>query len=195
MSSAYVEYHVDDLSLKAFNKGECQWSNTNDTYVAISVFSSESGGSIKLVNKNGLVIDPEDQSLASQIPIKPGARVCSYSWHPVTNTLAVGWENGDLGCYQIGPVRNKWVYSQADEEYSTLGPLMHIHWLGSNGNELVTIDASGLLIIWTFDQISAVLSSRASHQVNDEITDAVPATIDGDPGLYMSSAGGNRNNK
>lgn len=146
---------------------------------------------MKLLNKNGLLVEEGDETtLGSQIPQKPGARVFSFTWHPNTNVVAVGWENGDLGCYGIGPVRAKWVYASPAEEYANLGAICQMHWIGNHGNELVTVDSTGLLIIWTFDQMSTQLTSRASHQLNDEVTDAVAAVIDGDAGLYLSSASG-----
>lgn len=190
MTSAYVEFNVEDFSLKNLHKNDCCWSNDSEAFVAVSVYSNEAGGSVRLLNENSLLVE-SNSDMASQVPSKPGIKVISFSWHPAVNVLAVAWENGDLGCFFVSKQRTRWVYaSSLDDELAVQAPISHLHWGGLQGRELFTVDAAGLVVIWTFDSVSSLLSVRATHQLTDEISDTALALTDDDAGLFLASISG-----
>lgn len=140
MAVSYAEFNVEDISLRNFQKYDCSWSEVN-SILAIVVFSPSVGGTVKLLNENGLPL-LEEVHMAGVIPIKPGLRVSSISWHPRCLTLSVSWENGDLGCFSVKPTGSKWVYASTTEDILACTRAITMNKWNMEGDILIT----GILI-------------------------------------------------
>ncbi|XP_015793126.1 intraflagellar transport protein 140 homolog [Tetranychus urticae] len=174
MTTSYIEFNIDDSSLVNCEIGRCSWS-TVIPVLAVSVYNSS--GTIKLFNEDGIVIETKtDNDLSSSIPVKSSAHVADFKWHPKLPVLAVSWENGDLGCFLVQKLQCKWVYSTSNEDILLNSKwIAHMAWIDP-GDKLITVNSSGLLVIWDYNSTTNMLTSTYSYQMVDRPTDLTVVT-------------------
>ncbi|RWS07198.1 intraflagellar transport protein 140-like protein [Dinothrombium tinctorium] len=170
MSKSYIEYNIDEIGIKNLHKLEAKWS-ADSTLLAVSVYSVSAGATIKLINENGFLIESSDKDISSEIPTKIGAKVTSFAWHIKELTLAIAWEDGDMGCFSMKNVRPKWSYASGDTDLSSSRGLK-VEWINA-GDTLMSVNSSGVVKIFNFDSMSSSLTIHHTYQLNDQISDFV----------------------
>lgn len=192
MSVGYVEFSVSDVTLQNFFKIDCRWSPTinESCFLAASCYSTTLGGTIKILDENGILIeDDDDSAIGSQVPVKPGARVASYEWHPTLPLIAIAWDNGDVGTYVPNRTKAKWVYATNINSHVMQGGMRFLNWI-SSGKQLVTVDSTCLVTIWKFDESNVQLTTTASYQINDDSNDVMVTKSMNDPWIFIGSSSG-----
>jgi hypothetical protein len=131
--TSYVEYKIDDLVLKSLQKECIQWSRGHRLLLAVSVYS-DSGGTINLLNEDGLpVVDEKDDN---HIPNKSGSKVSYFEWHPISLSLAISWESGEMGIYCLKNSKTQWIDSKL-KNYNRQKSITKMEWI-NEGQVLIT---------------------------------------------------------
>ena len=133
--TSYIEYKIEDSVLKLLQKECISWSRTDRSFLALSVFS-DSGGTIVILNEDGMQPIESYQSDSEIIPIKLGIKVRCFQWNPHFLSLAVSWESGELGVYSIKNSKTKWTES-IPKSYNKQKAIICMEWT-SDGLSLFT---------------------------------------------------------
>ena len=175
--TTYSEFCIDEPSLKGYHKTDCKWSDTTSDhlYLAVSVFSGTEGGTIKLFNERLVLISKADQNEdnPTEIPTRRDSMVTAFEWHPKLPLLAIGWDNGDLGCYHIAGDKSVWTRGRNDQELEPPAGVRSLAWL-PDGKGIVSLDSFNVLFTWLLDpQNEGSLSVVTVHLVQEEVSDFV----------------------
>jgi hypothetical protein len=132
--TSYVDYKIDDLVLKSLQKECMQWSRGHRPLLALSVYSNDSGGTINLLNEDGLpVVDEKDDN---HIPNKFGVKVSYFEWHPISLSLAISWESGEMGIYCLKNSKTQWIDSKLKNS-NRQKSIIKMEWI-NEGQALIT---------------------------------------------------------
>jgi len=134
--TSYIEYKINDLVLKGLQKESGRWSRVQRPILALSVYSSDSGGTVKLLDEDGLQVIETNEKEADLIPIKPGLKISCFQWHPNSLVLAISWDSGQMGIYSLKSSRTKWTESNS-KTYSKQKSVVIIEWI-NEGQGLIT---------------------------------------------------------
>lgn len=172
--TTYSEFCIDDPSIKAFHKTNCKWSNSNgdNQYLAVSVYSASLGGTVKLFNKSLVLVSGDENDGVSSIPAAKDSNVTDFEWHPKSPILAVGWDNGDLGCFQLNGNKGYWVAGKNNQEFGAAAGVRNVAWL-PDGKSIVSLDAFNVVIMWDVDIKNRSIGSGPVYLVQEEITDII----------------------
>ena len=125
--TSYIEYKIEDSVLKTLQKDSISWSRTDRSFLALSVFS-DSGGTIVVLNEDGMQPIESYQSDSEPIPLRTGVKVKCFQWNPLFLSLAISWESGELGVYSIKNSKTKWTESNS-KAYSRQKAVICMEWL------------------------------------------------------------------
>ncbi|XP_054168671.1 intraflagellar transport protein 140 homolog [Oppia nitens] len=172
--------------LKPLQKESVSWSQTDRSILAISVYSGD--GTIILLNEDGLQPIELSQKESDLIPLKSGVKVSCFQWNPNMLSLAVSWESGELGVYSIKNSKAVWNESNL-KTYNRQKTVVCMQWL-SDGLSLFTVDISGKIIMWEFDEMSNLLLEKHNHQISDQISDTLSVKLNQIQFVYFGSNSG-----
>jgi len=111
-----------------------QWSRGHRSLLALSVHSNDSGGTINLLNEDGLpVVDEKDDN---PIPNKSGFKISYFEWHPISLSLAISWESGEMGIYSLKNSKTQWIDSKL-KNYNRQKSITKMEWI-NEGQVLIT---------------------------------------------------------
>ncbi|RWS28724.1 intraflagellar transport protein 140-like protein [Leptotrombidium deliense] len=168
MSKSYVEYCVDDIQIRNLQKLESKWSS-DGSLLAVSVYSLVVGGTVKILNENGFLVETQN----CEIPTKSAAKVAAFAWHPKQTTIAVVWENYDFGCFTVRNANCKWFEVVEDDEAEFCSSkVTKMQWI-ANGEGLITVTENGCVKLFSYDSMSGSMIKSNVHQLSDKITDAI----------------------
>lgn len=134
--TSYIEYKIEDSVLKTLQKESISWSATDRSLLALSVYSSDSGGTIIILNEDGMQPMESYQPDSDPIPTRNGIKIKSFQWNPQFLSLAISWESGELGIYSIKNSKTKWTESNS-KSINRQKAITCMEWL-SDGLNLFT---------------------------------------------------------
>lgn len=126
--TSYIEYKLEDSVLKTLQKDSIGWSLTDRSLLALSVYSIESGGTIVLLNEDGMQPMETYQTDSQLIPVRAGVKIKSFEWNPRFMSIAISWESGEMGIYSIKNLRTKWTESSL-KSYNKLKSVLIMKWM------------------------------------------------------------------
>lgn len=172
--TTYSEFCIDEPSLKGFHKTDCKWSSTfgDHQYLAVSVFSGSSGGTVKLFDESLVLISREENEDSSEIPIIKDSTVTALQWHPKLHILAVGWDNGELGCYHINGKQHFWMHGKNDQELGASAGIRDLVW-SPDGKSVLSLDTFNVVMVWMIDNQNGTLTTGSVYIVQEEVSDVV----------------------
>ena len=126
--TSYIEYKIEDSVLKTLQKDSIGWSRNDRSLLALCVYSDESGGTIVLLNEDGMQPMETYQSDSQMVPMRPGIKIKCFEWNPRFLALVISWESGELGVYSIKNLRTKWTESSL-KAYNKLKSMLIMEWM------------------------------------------------------------------
>lgn len=133
MSTSFVEFAIEDASLRDHFKFDCKWSVAGQ-YLAVSTYSKDQGGSLTIVSESGTVLEADQlvQKLSGNQSklikhlqkkkiknnffclkaFKVDSKINAFEWHPKLAVVACFWDNQVLGCFSVQPNQQRWIYSE-----------------------------------------------------------------------------------
>ncbi|CAG2158032.1 unnamed protein product [Oppiella nova] len=177
---------IEDSVLKSLQKESISWSRSERSLLALSVYSGD--GTIILLNEDGLQPIEISQKESDLIPLKSGVKIACFQWNPVFLSLVISWESGELGVYSIKNSRAKWSETSV-KAYNRQKTVVCMEWM-NDGLSLFTVDMSGKIVIWEYDEKANLLLEKFTQQISDQISDTLAVTFNKVSFVYFGSNSG-----
>ncbi|KAG1671031.1 Intraflagellar transport protein 140 [Nymphon striatum] len=138
--------------------------------LAVSVFSSKTGGAVQLYNDQGKTLGSEIKPLhepsEEEVEEPWWSSASALAWHPLKRFLAIAWEKGDIDIWND---HDAVLQKCSDQRHKDA---VHVlHW-SKLGNRVMSADNYGSCVAWKVDQ-EGNMSVVFHHDLKESISQLV----------------------